>query len=168
MITAWWVNIHTRCVLEALPEVGEQRPDPQHDVRPALPAGRLVVELADLGATLRLVGVQVPDALAGEPVELPQVALTEPFVEQDLDVDDAKGGLRGPGGAGVGRRDDDGRALVLGQRLEVRTQGVGLRLPRVGQLDVRVPLLQVEPVGLLSPRLGVGQVAKALAGARPA
>ena len=60
--------------------VVQQGADAEDDVGPALAAGRLVVELAELLAAVGLLGEPSPDAGAREPVEHTEVALAEPLV----------------------------------------------------------------------------------------
>src|SRR5688500_15349731 len=72
--------------------------DPQSHVGPALPAGWPVVELAEVLAAGRLVREPLPDAAAGEAVEDTEVALAQPLVPDELEVE--PGGADGDPGCG--------------------------------------------------------------------
>src|SRR5919107_1029474 len=65
----------------------EHAAHPQRDVAPALAARRAVVELADALAAGRLVRELLADTGTGEPVEGAEVALPEPLVEGELQVE---------------------------------------------------------------------------------
>ena len=60
----------------------EDAPHPQPHVAPALAARRPVVELADPGPGLGLVGEALRDAGVGEPVEDPELPLPQPLVDR--------------------------------------------------------------------------------------
>jgi len=94
-----------RTVILAVLEPLEQAADPEQDVTPALPAGGPVVELAEQLPAPGLVGVCLTDTGPGEAVEPAEVALAQPLVLDDVDLDVAarKSPLRSPPPCGRGR-----------------------------------------------------------------
>ena len=141
-----------------LAQVGQQAARAQHHVGPALPGRRLVVELADVGAALGLLGIPRPDALAGQAVEQPEVALAQALVHQQLDVEVGQRGAGRVGGASVGRADDEVRSLPLREPCSPPAEGARLLLAVGGQLDVRVACRELEPLGIRVTGLVVGDV----------
>ena len=59
----------------------ERAPQAQDHVGPALAAGRAVVEFAEQGAMLGLLGIFLADAGGGQPVEDAELALAQPLVD---------------------------------------------------------------------------------------
>src|SRR3954447_8366083 len=137
---------------------GQEAPDPQRDVRPALAARRAVVELAQQVPAPRLVRVLLADPGAGHPIERPEVAFPEPLVGAHGEADRLRGQLRrrqGPGERGAEHRRG---ALVLRQVRHpppecLRLGAAGLRQRHVGIADV-----ELQPAGALFVRLRVGEV----------
>src|SRR5829696_5720332 len=134
----------------------QQAADPQRDVGPALPARRPVVELAEQVAPPRLVGELLPDAGPGHAVERPEVALAQPLVGAHADVQLRRGQLGGgqrPVERGAQR---GGGPVVVGQVGQPRAQRLGLRVPGVGQLDVGIADVELQPARSRLLRLRVG------------
>ena len=74
---------------------------PTRYVGPALATGWAVVELAEVGPPLRLLGKPCLDPVAGEPVQHPEITLAQSLVTFHLDiptglVDREPGGLQRP------------------------------------------------------------------------
>src|SRR4051794_32045750 len=65
--------------------------EPLDDVRPRLAAGRAVVELAEPGAPVRLLGKALADTALGESVEDAELALTEALVRDPRQVVESGG-----------------------------------------------------------------------------
>jgi hypothetical protein len=142
---------------------GQHAADPQRDVGPALAAGRAVVELAEQVPPLRLVRVLLADAGAGHPVERAEIPLPEAFVGADADAE-LTGRELGGGECPLERRaQDGGRPLVLGQIGQPPAQRLGLCPAGVGQRDVGVADVELQPARLRLLRLRVRDVAHALA-----
>ena len=129
---------------------GQQAADPQGDVGPALAARRPVVELAEQVAAAGLVGELLADAGAGHAVEGPEVALPQPLVGAHPDAEALGGQLRRRQRPGERGAEHGGRPLVLGQRGQPAAQRLGLRAAGVGQRDVGVADVELQPPG---PRL---------------
>src|SRR3954453_7520972 len=117
---------------------GQQTADPQRDVGPALPARRPVVELAEQVPPLGLLRVLLADPGAGHPVEGAEVPLAQPLVDAHAQPERLGGQPRRRQGAGEGRAEDGGRAL-LGRKVgHPAAEGLGLRAAGLRQRDVRV------------------------------
>ena len=128
-------------------DVGEHAANPEHDVGPALPTRRAVVELAHGRTAGRLLGVGVLDPPARHPVEQAQVALAQPLVEHRPrgTVPAVQGVLHRARRAHVGGTQHDLGTLVGRQPGEMASERPGLLDPVVGQRCVRVPVVEVEP-----------------------
>ena len=163
MITAWWVNTQRRCPSYPCAQVVEQAAHPEHDVGPALAAGRLVVELAEPLAAGGLLGVPGADPETRQPVEDAEVALAQPFVEEHLrprpriaSVAVSAARRYGELSTTLGRRDSSAPASHAPTASAWSAAGRG-------QLDVGVAHVEVELLGLRLVRRVVGLVADALA-----
>ena len=159
MITAWWVNNQIR-VFVVIPHAAgppEQTSDPQHDVRPTLPAGRLIVELFDFSSS----AARPPQAggaspAAGESVERAKMALHATARRDDLDARGATGDTRitrrkGELSTTVGRRSSGARAIHAPTApgcctAEIRQLNVSITLPQIKLLSLRLARLVVREV----------------------
>ena len=161
--TSWVTTRHATAGVLAHERVA-QRAQPEGDVDPALPAGRAVVELAESVASGGFVGERGDDAAMGQQVEDPELALAQPLVGDDLDVqasrrDDVTGRLHR---AHVRRADDGVGALAARLLAQPHAERVGLLDTEVRQRDVHVTVGEVEPLELPGTSRIVGDVAEAL------
>ena len=144
-------------------QVVEQAAHPEHHVGPALPAGRLVVELAEPLATGGLLGVPGADPETRQPVEDAEVPLAQPLVEEHLLAAAPHRQRRRLGGTPVRRAQHDGGPPGLVRAGQPRGQRVGLVPAGRRELDVGVAHVEVELLRVRRARRVVGLVADALA-----
>src|SRR6478736_2026095 len=142
-------------------KVKEEVTHPEGDVGPALAAGRTVVELAEPGPSLGLLGMARPDPRAGEPVEDPEVTLAQPFVPGRLHPDGLGDDACRAGRPEVRRAEHDVGAARLG-RGDVLRQHRGLSFAALGERRVGVSGVEVEMARTGLPGPGIGDVADAL------
>ena len=135
-----------------VPQVVEQAAHAQHHVGPALPARRLVVELAEPRAAGGLLGMPGADPRAGQAVEDAEVALAQPLVEDHLDAAPPHRALGRLGGPAVRRAQHDASAAGLVRARQPRADRVRLVAAGRGELHVGVPHVEVEPLGARASR----------------
>src|SRR5699024_6479094 len=108
----------------------------QDDVTPALATRRAVVELADLGAELRLFGELRDDPRLGEPIQAAELLLAEAFVDHVNE--------RAPSGEARCVHHERGRLHGTEVRRREHDRGaLGLRPPREPAAErARLPLAE--------------------------
>ncbi|OEI67427.1 hypothetical protein Cus16_2859 [Curtobacterium sp. ER1/6] len=142
-------------------DVGHHRAEPEHDVRPRLPARGPVVVLAEPLSAALLVRVAVAHALSGEQVEDTELPVAQPFVGTPRRLGQAAGLecdadrlLR----ASVGRhpqRDRDVVDTTVGELLPERPR---LLLTEGAERDVGIAVVDLDDVRARGVRTGGGDV----------
>jgi len=138
-------------------EVGEQRAEPQHDVRPGLAARGPVVELAEPPPPAGLLRQAGFHPGRSEHVQDAELTVAQPLIDQDrcLPAAGLDGEFRGLACAQVGRGPDR-RAPAVRVAREEPAQGQRLLPSSVRQSDIRIPGRDVDDMraGLMSQRGG--------------
>ena len=138
-------------------EVGQQGAKPQCDVGPGLAARRTVVELAQPPPSFGFFGEPGLHARGGEHVQDPELAVAQPFIDEDRRRPAAglHGQFRCLARPGVGE-DQTAVRSVLGNPASSRPRASACSRPVSGQLDVGVPGRNVDHVrpGLVGQRGG--------------
>src|SRR4029079_19047634 len=145
-------------------DIAEQAADPQRHVTPAFSTWRPVVELPDMLAALGLGGEAVGDPDSRHRVEHTQLSLAKPLVEHHRQIQrgPVDGEAGGVGRTPVGRAEHDSGTLSLLEGRDVTGQALDLQEAGLGELDVRVAEVQLEPASPERASLAVGDIPQAL------
>jgi len=124
-ITVWWLKTQTRSLELGHRQLDEELAHALQHVTPALPGRRPVVEPSQPFPTGGLIGVQVPDARCGDPVQQAQLTFAQTLVHLDRGVGPRCGGFRGVQRPHVGRAEYPARTLLGREPVKVLTESPG-------------------------------------------